>query len=348
MRPAPLTPPESDLRGFDTMPLDIARLQKSRAWVQCKRRPELAFYMLNLWVASWQECPAASLEADDEMLADRAMCDPLLWPSIKPHVMRGWILCNDGRVYHPTVAGLANIAWESRCKFRTRMVEVRETKKRKALEKNKTDSVASSVTGSDTGVKERVESREKKEREETPYRESRLGEAAQAAPPPPRFVDEPMTLDEADAAEPGTALVVVPEPKPGKVVHLPDRKEPWEAFEAYNALAQELGLRMARGMPPGRVASLRARLREVGGMAGWREALDMVRKSAFITSHAWASFGLHSMLQPETLARILEGTYTERFKSDRQSERERQQDELAALDRQIEEFAAAKAKEHHG
>jgi hypothetical protein len=38
------------------------------------------------------------------------MCDPLLWPSIKPHVMRGWVLCSDGRVYHPTVAGLANIA----------------------------------------------------------------------------------------------------------------------------------------------------------------------------------------------------------------------------------------------
>jgi hypothetical protein len=130
------------------------------------------------------------------------------------------------------------------------------------------------------------------------------------------------------------------------VVHLPDRNAPWQAFEAYNALAMELGLRMARGMPPGRVASLRARLREVGGLDGWQEALNMVRQSEFITSHAWASFGLHSMLQPETLARILEGTYTQRFKSDRETAREAQQAGLDELDRQLEEFMAS--KEHRG
>jgi hypothetical protein len=40
------------------MPLYIQRLQRSKAWLRCKRRPELAFYMVNLWMRAWHEVPA--------------------------------------------------------------------------------------------------------------------------------------------------------------------------------------------------------------------------------------------------------------------------------------------------
>lgn len=112
----PLTPADCDLRDFQYMPLDVERLRRSKAWILCKRQPELAFYMLNLWSASWHEIPAASLEDDDDVLADAAMCDVKKWRKIKDILLRGWIKCSDGRLYHPVVAEKALSAWDRRTK----------------------------------------------------------------------------------------------------------------------------------------------------------------------------------------------------------------------------------------
>lgn len=109
--PQPLTPADCELRNFPTMPLDIARLRRSKAWLVAKRMPEVAFFMMNLWTASWHEKPAASLEDDDDVLADFAMCDPKRWKKIKAEAMRGWVKCSDGRLYHSVVAEMANAAW---------------------------------------------------------------------------------------------------------------------------------------------------------------------------------------------------------------------------------------------
>lgn len=110
----PLTPADSNLSDFKFMPLEVQRLRKSRAWLICKRRPELAFYMLNLWTASWHEQPAGSLEDDDDVLADLAMCDPAKWMKLRADVLRGWIKCSDGRLYNKTVAEKANESWTSK------------------------------------------------------------------------------------------------------------------------------------------------------------------------------------------------------------------------------------------
>ena len=116
--PAPLVPAEVDLTDFPFMPIMIARLKQSRAWLVCKRRPELAFYMLNLWTASWHARPAASLENDDDVLADLAMCQPQAWKKVKADVLRGWVECSDGRLYHPVVAERALDAWMGRLNSR--------------------------------------------------------------------------------------------------------------------------------------------------------------------------------------------------------------------------------------
>ena len=118
--PLPLIDPDADLRDFAFMPLDVARLRHSRAWLICKRRPELAFYLMNLWTASWHESPAGSLEDDDDVLADRAMCPPKEWPALKEAVMRGWIKCADGRFYHPVVIEKAVEAWKRKLADRYR------------------------------------------------------------------------------------------------------------------------------------------------------------------------------------------------------------------------------------
>lgn len=102
--PAPLTPPGCDLTDYKFMPLEVGRLRRSKAWLLAKKNPALGFYMLNLWAAAWHEVPAGSLEDDDDVLADCAMCDSRKWLAVREQAMRGWTKCSDGRLYHPVVA----------------------------------------------------------------------------------------------------------------------------------------------------------------------------------------------------------------------------------------------------
>ena len=96
------------------MPLQIDRLRRSKAWLRCKRNPEIAFYMVNLWMRAWHEIPAGSIEDDDDVLADAAMCSPEKWEELKDEILQGWER-RDGRVWHSTVT---EIATESETKLR--------------------------------------------------------------------------------------------------------------------------------------------------------------------------------------------------------------------------------------
>lgn len=119
--PAPLTPRECDLRDFPFMPLEIARLRRSKTWRKAKRNPELAFPLLNLWTAAWHDVPAGSLEDDDEVLADLAMCSLVKWKRLRDQVLAGWVKCNDGRLYHPTVCEKVRESWEAKLEHRARL-----------------------------------------------------------------------------------------------------------------------------------------------------------------------------------------------------------------------------------
>ncbi len=98
--PAPLTTHVVDLSGLDYMPLMIADLLRSDAWRQARRRPELGFYLVNLWVAAFWGKPAGSLPDDDDALADLAKCALERWPEVKDAAMHGFVRCDDGRWYH--------------------------------------------------------------------------------------------------------------------------------------------------------------------------------------------------------------------------------------------------------
>ncbi len=112
--PDPPVRPETNLKGFDNIPFEIVRLRKSKAWLIAKSNPALAFYMINLWMASWLEVPAGSLEDDDAVLADAAMCSAKRWPHVRDDVMRHWVKCSDGRLYHPVVCEKVAAAWSSK------------------------------------------------------------------------------------------------------------------------------------------------------------------------------------------------------------------------------------------
>lgn len=119
-RPAPLTPPRSDLRDFGYMPLEIVRFKGSQ--LVSEEEPEAVLAALHLWVSAWHDTPAASLPNSDRALARAAgygrAVDAFL--AVKDVALRGFVLCSDGRLYHPVVARLANEAWKSKLEQRWR------------------------------------------------------------------------------------------------------------------------------------------------------------------------------------------------------------------------------------
>ncbi|HCF3717120.1 TPA: DUF1376 domain-containing protein [Pseudomonas aeruginosa] len=105
--PEPLTPTDCDLSTFAFMPLDVQRLLTSETWVLGSGDERAA--AMTLWLASWHQVPAASVPDNDRMLAHLSQC--ARWDKVKAHVLRGWVKCSDGRLYHPVVAEKALESW---------------------------------------------------------------------------------------------------------------------------------------------------------------------------------------------------------------------------------------------
>lgn len=114
--PAPLTPPDCDLTGYDWMPLYGHQLLKSDFYLRASDREKLVAQ--ELWWAAWLQVPAASLPDDDIVLAALAGYSQNLkgWAKIKSAVLYNFIKCNDGRLYHKFLANVAIASYEKRLK----------------------------------------------------------------------------------------------------------------------------------------------------------------------------------------------------------------------------------------
>lgn len=113
--PDPMVPPEVDLGGYEWMPLYGDKLLNSETWVLASAEAKVA--ALTLWWQSYaHQRPAGSLPNNDRLLADAAGYGVAVaaWKAVKEEALRGWVLCSDGRLYHPVVAKLALQAWETR------------------------------------------------------------------------------------------------------------------------------------------------------------------------------------------------------------------------------------------
>lgn len=87
-----------------------------------------------------------------------------------------------------------------------------------------------------------------------------------------------------------------------------------EAVDAWNAVAAEHGLPRVQKLTAARRSRLRARLRDSGGMEGWRAALDRLAKSSLClgqNSRGWrADFDF--LLQEKSFTKLMEGSYDDR------------------------------------
>ncbi len=116
----PLVPPEVDLRDFPFMPLDVVRLRDSRLAAISSGDEFMAWVLLAC--ASWHQRPAGSLPNDDVELARLAGFGRAVreWMRVRSGALHGWVLCSDGRYYHPVVAEKAVEAWAEKHAYRDR------------------------------------------------------------------------------------------------------------------------------------------------------------------------------------------------------------------------------------
>nr|WP_314070745.1 hypothetical protein [uncultured Roseococcus sp.] len=108
----PLTPPDCDLRDFPFMPLDVQRLRDSD--LAATPEPEAFRAAVLAWSVSWHQVPAGSLPDNDPVLCRLLGYgrDMKTWLATRSAgALHGFVLCSDGRLYHPTVCEKANDAW---------------------------------------------------------------------------------------------------------------------------------------------------------------------------------------------------------------------------------------------
>ncbi len=127
----PLVPPEADLRDFPFMPLDVATLCDSGIAVEATGDEFRAAVLL--WCKAWHQVPAGSLPNNNALLAQYAGYGRVVgeWLKVRDGALRGFVLCTDGRLYHPTVAAKACEAWEKKQAYERSKAAERERKKGK-------------------------------------------------------------------------------------------------------------------------------------------------------------------------------------------------------------------------
>jgi hypothetical protein len=117
---------------------------------------------------------------------------------------------------------------------------------------------------------------------------------------------------ESSLREDSYTLEVVSEEREGVGAIAPCALSAQQAFEAYNDLAQRVGLPLARSLTPERRRSIIKRMRDNGGPPAWAAMLSNVECSAFLqgeNERGWRVPGLDWLLKSANFTKVIEGTY---------------------------------------
>jgi hypothetical protein len=114
--PEPLTPADCDCTDLDGFMLNVERLMASELVALSSH--EVIGAAVLLWCRAWKQTPAASLPDDDRINAAFAKLALPRFRKLKGEVMRGFVKCSDGRLYHRTLAAEATKAFDRKQAFR--------------------------------------------------------------------------------------------------------------------------------------------------------------------------------------------------------------------------------------
>lgn len=304
---APLVPAEVDLQDFPFMPLHVARLRDSN--LAAEEDPEACWYAVLLWAASWHQIPAGSLPDNDTVLMRLVGLgrDQRTWKKHRAGALRGFVLCEDGRLYHPVVAESALEAWNGklRQRHRTFCAAIRQHNKRypeNTLETpmfeewealGRPDKMAEVVTHLSRVTGPNVTREKHSKRKGQGEGKGQGGSNIELPDGNSRQTDDfELELQGGEGLAPDAPLTAD------------------EVIEAWNKLARELGLPIVVKLTKARKVQLRQRIRE-HSFEDWTAALAAIRRSSFLHGsgpNAWrANFDF--LLQPSSFVKLLEGHY---------------------------------------
>ncbi len=114
-RPEPMVSAEVDCTDLDGFMLNVERLMASELVALSSH--EVIGAALLLWCRAWKQRPAASLPNDDKVIAAFARMPLPRFRKLRDEILRGFVLCSDGRLYHRTLATEAANAYERKVAF---------------------------------------------------------------------------------------------------------------------------------------------------------------------------------------------------------------------------------------
>jgi hypothetical protein len=97
-------PADLDLSSLDYLPLMVNRLLSSDTWLLATGDEAKA--AVTLWCRAWHQVPAGSLPSDDRLLAALSGAGSK-WKKVKAVALRGFTVCEDGRLYHTVLCAIA-------------------------------------------------------------------------------------------------------------------------------------------------------------------------------------------------------------------------------------------------
>ncbi len=150
----PIIPNNIDLRNFEFMPLDVVRLRDSDFAALVNAEAFRAGILL--MSASWHQVPAGSLPDDDRILSNLAGFGRVVkeWKKFKDEALHGWILCSDGRYYHPVICDKAMESWNSKQEYNYKKFAERLRKANMKLTDQEQISIPSFDVWKDAGMPE--------------------------------------------------------------------------------------------------------------------------------------------------------------------------------------------------
>ena len=116
--PAPLTPADCDCTDLDGFMLNVERLMASELVALATH--EVIGAAVLLWCRAWKQTPAASLPDDDRIIAAFARLPLPRFRKLRAEILRGFVKCSDGRLYHRTLAVEATRAFARKQAFRNK------------------------------------------------------------------------------------------------------------------------------------------------------------------------------------------------------------------------------------
>lgn len=344
--PPPPYPAHIDLNHFDDMPLEVRRLRDSG--IAGVADAEVFRCAVLLWCFAWHQVPAGAIPSDDSDLCRNVGLgrDLKTWNRIKAGVLRGWMKAADGRLYHPVVAEKVVEAWNGSIvnRWKKRCDSIRNQNKDRA-KKNlsplefpvKPEPIPlewpASSDGTSTGKSAERKGKERKGKED-PTVSSAAASPVEAARPQPEDVPvEALGGDQLDAPDQAQAVDHTaqsgdqsddPDPIPeflrrqpaGPQAATDERAMVDEAHRLWMTVAYDLRIPEPGFLHADRREALAARLRECGGLDGWKLALDRLREAQWLRDEDDPSkpkhwLNLATICKPENFTGLMEGRYAE-------------------------------------